>query len=168
MDREELEKIERLSKNATEEIFRLQEEIRSYKSGAESFAEAVSAIKKMTESQEKVIDVTERYIKEIARVDFSGEAEEIFKGTGELVRKLEKNVSKMEEVKKKFSGLMGEIEERLNAGEERIVEKQEEVLEAVREEGKTGRREIRRAREEILEEIRGKERRGLGRIFGKK
>ena len=46
MDREELEKIRRLSENVTEGIQELQEEIKNYKSGAESFAEAVAAIKK--------------------------------------------------------------------------------------------------------------------------
>ena len=34
MDREELEKIKLLSRNATDEILRLQEEIKEYKSGA--------------------------------------------------------------------------------------------------------------------------------------
>ena len=141
MDREELEKIRKLSDNAVAEISRLQGEISRYKSGADSFLEGTRAIKDLAAMEEKI----------------GQELREVILAIPELDTKKIRNEER-------------KTRERLNRLAEEM-EKNVEVMKAVaeREEKRDRemRRELRKMKEEILEEIKAKPRIGF-RLFGKK
>ena len=135
MDREELEKIRRLSEHVTEGIQELQEEIKNYKSGAESFAEAVAAIKKLSEEQGKVAELLTKYIHELSEIDSGKEIGEFSRKSKEVISKLERGLGKIERSQGNLEEIKGEI------------------LEKISEEGKATRKEIWKIKREILEAV---------------
>ena len=88
MDREELEKIRLLSKNALEGISQLKEEIENYKSGAESFREATGALEKLVRGQEKALKEIQRYVEAVAKINIEVEkiGEVDFREEGKEIR----------------------------------------------------------------------------------
>lgn len=69
MDREEIEKLKKLSENATLEIRRLQLEIERYKSGADSFEEATCALKNLAAVNSEMMEKMEGLVKTIPELD---------------------------------------------------------------------------------------------------
>ena len=141
MDREELEKIRRLSENATGEIARLQAEISRYKSGADSFEEGMKAIKNLAATSERM----------------TFELGKVIKGIPEL------DTKKIRAEEKKTRERLNRLAEELEKSNERI----ERVSEELEGRDREIRREIRKVKSEILEELKEKPRKGF-RLFGKK
>ena len=156
MDKEEFEKIKRLSDNATAEIMRLQAEILRYKNGADSFSEATVAIKELSGKQDEILKTIDEYVKALEKLDFKGKIEAEYKRMKEMTERLEKTAGKLEKAQRELS----ETERRVEDG-------QDEFLEEVKEENRAMRREMRKMREEILEKMSEKSRKGF-RLFGKK
>ena len=141
MDREELDKIRKLSDNAILEIERLQGEIARYKEAADSFEEGVKAIKNLAATEERASEELGKVVRNIPELD---------------TKKIRAEEAKTRERLNKLAEEMDAFNETATL-----------ILEKVETRDREMRKEIRKMKEEILEEIKEGKRKGF-RLFGKK
>ena len=142
MEKEELDRIRAQSDEVIRGVFELQEQIKKYKSGAESFEIAVGMLNQIAERERGVTEKIEKYISGISK----SEVKKVF----EELQKIEEKTAK---ISVQYERIQKELDSKVR--EEKRIESEMKLL----------REELMATRKKVGQK---EEKRGIRKLFGKR